>query len=98
MSSEPCYASATLYDAAGKEKGSYTDTLPGSNGALFGWTTRTTEMGVDNIRVSVGKAQQTVMAIEKLPTTVGVSNLAKAKELAAAARALYDSLGSEQAP
>ena len=95
-SDETCYGSAKLYAADGRELASYTDTLLDCDGALFGWATRASDISVDNVRVWIGKAQQTVQAIGKIPTTVTAANLNKATELATAARALYDSLSDAE--
>jgi hypothetical protein len=95
-SDETCYGSAKLYAADGRELASYTDTLLDCDGALFGWATRASDISVDNVRVWIGKAQQTAQAIGKIPTTVTAANLNKATELATAARALYDSLSDAE--
>lgn len=95
-SNDECYGTATLYGADGAVLGNYTDTLLGSFGSIFGWATRATDISVDNVRVWIGKAQQTILAIEKLPASVNTSNLDKAKELVAAARDLYDGLSADE--
>ena len=86
------FGSAKLYDAEGNELATYTDTLLSSDPAYLGWTTRAADMSVDNVAVKAETAYRTVLAINKLPTKVTEKNLEDAKELAAAARALYDSL------
>ena len=90
------YGTAKLYDAEGNEKGSYTNPLMSSDGSYIGWTTRAANMAVDNISVKVEAAYQTVLSINKLPSKVTDKNMADAKELAEAARELYDSLPEEK--
>ncbi len=90
------FGTAKLYDAEGNEKGSYENPLLSSDGSYIGWTTRAANMSVDNVRVLVNKSHQALLAINKLPANVTDKNLEDAKELAAAARALYDALTEEQ--
>ena len=90
------YGTAKLYDAEGNEKGSYTNPLMSSDGSYIGWTTRAANMAVDNVSVKVEAAYQTVLAINQLPSKVTDKNIADAKELAEAARELYDSLPEEK--
>ena len=90
------YGTAKLYDAEGNEKGSYTNPLMSSDGSYIGWTTRAANMAVDNVSVKVETAYQTVLAINQLPSKVTDKNIADAKELAEAARELYDSLPEEK--
>lgn len=90
------FGSAKLFDAQGKELASYTDPLLSSDASYIGWTTRNSDMIVDNVSVKVETAYQTVLAINKLPTKVTEKNMADAKEIAAAARELYDSLPEDK--
>ena len=90
------FGTATLYDAAGTEMATYQNPLMSSDGSYVGWTTRAADMSVDNIRVLVNKSHQAVLAINQLPSKVTEKNLDDAKELAAAARALYDALSEDQ--
>lgn len=90
------FGSATVYDDKGGELASYADTLLCSDNALFGWATRSSEMRVDYVRVKVGSVQKTILEIEKIPAQIHAGNVQTAKELVAAARALYDSLGEEK--
>lgn len=90
------FGSAKLFDAEGKELASYTNPLLSSDASYIGWTTRAANMSVDNITVKVEAAYQTVLAINKLPTKVTEKNMTDAKEIAAAARELYDSLPEDK--
>ena len=90
------YGTAKLYDAEGNEKGSYTNPLMSSDASYIGWTTRAANMSVDNVAVKVETAYQTVLAINELPTKVTDKNIADAKELAEAARELYDALPEDK--
>ncbi len=90
------FGSAKLFDAEGKELASYTDPLLSSDASYIGWTTRAANMSVDNITVKVEAAYQAVLAINQLPTKVTEKNMADAKEIAAAARELYDSLPEDK--
>ena len=90
------FGTAKLYDAEGNEKGSYTNPLMSSDASYIGWTTRAANMGVDNVTVKVETAYQAVLAINKLPTKITDKNIADARELANAARELYDSLPEDR--
>ena len=90
------YGTAKLYDAEGNEKGSYTNPLMSSDGSYIGWTTRAANMAVDNVSVKVEAAYQAILAINELPSKVTDKNVADAKELATAARDLYDALPEEK--
>ena len=90
------YGSAKLYDAEGNEKGSYTNPLMSSDASYIGWTTRNADMRVDNVSVKVEAAYQAILAINELPSKVTDKNVADAKELATAARDLYDALPEEK--
>ena len=90
------FGTAKLYDAEGNEKGSYTDPLLSSDGSYIGWATRAADMSVDNITVKVEAAYQTLLAIGKLPSKVTEKNMEDVKEIAAEARALYDSLPEDK--
>ena len=94
-SSAGCYAAATLYDAKGNELGAYTDTLLGSDGAIFGWATRANDMAVDDVCVKLGNLQITLLSIDELPSQITPANLDEAKEAVITARALYDSLSAD---
>ena len=90
------FGEAKLFDADGNEKGAYTNPLMSSDAAYIGWTTRAADMIVDNVTVKVEAACQTLLAINKLPTKVTEKNIEDAKELAAAARAMYDALPEDK--
>ena len=90
------FGSAKLYDAEGNEKGSYEKPLMSSDASYIGWTTRVADMRVDNVSVKVEAAYQAVLAINKLPTKITDKNIADARELANAARELYDSLPEDR--
>ena len=90
------FGTAKLYDAEGNEKGAYTNPLMSSDASYIGWTTRAANMGVDNVTVKVEAAYQAVLAINKLPTKITDKNIADARELANAARELYDSLPEDR--
>ncbi len=90
------FGTAKLYDAAGTEKGSYTNPLMSSDSSYIGWTTRAADMIVDNVTVKVEAAYQAMLAINQLPAKVTDKNIEDAKELVAAARALYDALSEEK--
>ena len=90
------FGTAKLYDAEGNEKGSYTNPLMSSDASYIGWTTRAANMGVDNVTVKVEAAYQAVLAINKLPSKITDKNIADARELANAARELYDSLPEDR--
>lgn len=93
QASDPCFGTAKLYDAEGNEKGTYTNTLMGSNNSTFGWTTRAANMIVDNVKVLGDEGLYAVSAaISKLPETITIRN----KKDVAAARELYDSLSESQ--
>ena len=90
------YGSAKLFDAQGNEKGSYTNPLMSSDGSYIGWTTRAANMSVDNVSVKVEPSFVTLLAINEIPTKVTDKNLEEAKELAAAARELYEALPEDK--
>ena len=90
------FGSAKLYDAEGNEKGSYEKPLMSSDASYIGWTTRAANMGVDNVTVKAEAAYQALLAINKLPTKITDKNIADARELANAARELYDSLPEDK--
>ncbi len=90
------FGSAKLFDAEGNEKGSYENPLLSSDSSYIGWTTRNTDMIVDNITVKAEAAYQALLAINKLPTKVTDKNIEDAKELAAAARELYNALPEDK--
>ena len=90
------FGTAKLFDAEGNEKGSYTDPLLSSDGSYIGWATRAANMSVDNVTVKVEAAYQTLLAIGKLPSKVTEKNIEDVKELAAAARELYDALPEDK--
>ncbi len=90
------YGSAKLFDAEGNEKGAYTNPLMSSDASYIGWSTRVADMIVDNVTVKVEAAYQALLAINNLPTKVTDKNIEDAKELAAAARALYDALPEDK--
>jgi len=90
------FGEAKLLDAEGNEKGTYTNPLMSSDAAYIGWTTRAADMIVDNVTVKVEAAYQAVLTIHQLPAKVTEKNLEDAKELVAAARAMYDALPEDK--
>ena len=90
------FGSAKLFDAEGKELAAYASPLLSSDASYVGWTTRAANMSVDNVTVKVENAYRTVLAINELPAKITEKNMADAKEAAAAARELYDSLSENQ--
>jgi hypothetical protein len=90
------FGSAKLFDAQGKELASYTDPLLSSDASYIGWTTRNSDMIVDNVTVKVEAAYQALLAIGKLPSKVTEKNMEDVKEIAAEARALYDALPEDK--
>ncbi len=96
QSSGKFFGTAKLFDAAGAEKGSYTNPLLSSDASYIGWTTRSADMIVDNVSVKAEAAYQAVLTISKLPVKVTAKNLENAKEIAAEARALYNALPEDK--
>ena len=90
------FGSAKLFDAEGKELAAYANPLLSSDASYVGWTTRAANMSVDNVTVKVENAYRTVLAINELPAKITEKNMADAKEAAAVARELYDSLSEDQ--
>ena len=90
------FGSAKLFDAEGKELASYANPLLSSDGSYVGWTTRAANMSVDNVTVKAEAAYQALLAIGKLPSKVTEKNIEDVKELAAAARELYDALPEDK--
>ena len=93
---DPCFAKAVLYDASGGEIASYDDPLLQSSGSIVGWSTRASNMAVDNVKLSADKTYAALLAINAVPAKVTAKNLADAAAKTARARELYDALTDEQ--
>lgn len=93
---DPCFGKAVLCDASGAEIASYTDTLLQSDGSVVGWSTRASNMAVDNIKLYAEKTYGALLAINVVPAKVTKKNLSDAQTKVKRARDLYDALTDEQ--
>ena len=92
----PCFGSAVLYDADGKEIATYKDPLIQSDASIFGWSTRASDMRVDNIVVKAEKAYNARLLIDRIPSKITEKNLNEANPLIKAAREAFDLLTEEE--
>ena len=94
-SASECFGSAVLYDAQGKELGSYKDPLMQSGESIIAWSTRAANMTVDDVTLRATAAYKTLVAIQKIPSKITEKNAEDAYGLITGARQLYDSLSDE---
>lgn len=96
QAASPCFGKAVLYDTTGAEIASYSDPLLQSDGSIIGWTTRASNMAVDNVRLFADKTYGVLLAVNAVPAKITKKNLSDAAAKAVRARELYDALSEDQ--
>lgn len=96
QATDPCFGKAVLYGKDGAEIATYKDPLLQSDGSVIGWSTRVSDISVDNIILKAEKTYAALLAINTVPAKVTKKNLKEAAEKVRAARELYDALTDGQ--